>query len=185
MRAAGYVLVGGRSTRMGADKALLPYRAGTLVDHVAAEVRAAAGCVTLVGDPNRYRHLGYPVINDRLPGNGPLGGIVAALAASPADWALIVACDMPGVTAALLTGLLDAAINATGNPDCVVPELDSGPEPLCAVYNRRALSLLDSFLDHKFLKMRDAVQSLKTAFVPYSDPRFFRNLNTPEDLQPE
>jgi len=189
MRAAGYVLVGGRSSRMGSDKALLPYGEATLVEHVAAEVLAAAGSVTLVGDRTRYRHLGFDVISDRLAGNGPLGGVAAAVSASP-EWALVVACDMPAVTSDLLSRLLKAAEGLAAAPErmqrsveCVVPEIETGPEPLCALYHRRALPLLDSFLDHKFLKMKEVVRSLQAHFVPVSDSRWFRNVNTPEEFQ--
>jgi molybdopterin-guanine dinucleotide biosynthesis protein A len=181
MQAAGFVLVGGRSSRMGCDKALLPFGGQTLAAHVAAEVFAAAGSVTLVGDPDRYAVLGLPVIRDRVPGNGPLGGIAAAVHASP-EWALVVACDMPAVTREYLAFLL-ADIDASGREvDCIVPESGAGLEPLCALYHHRALPLLDSFLDHKFLRMQDVVRSLQCRVVPAADPALFRNLNTPEDL---
>ena len=183
MRAAGYVLVGGRSRRMGSDKALLSWGAGTLLQHVAAEVGAAAGSVTLVGDPGKYSYFGFPVIGDRTPGNGPLGGVVAALHACPEDWALIVACDMPNINTAFLTGLIEAAAGLT-QFDCVAPETESGPEPLCALYHRRALPPLDSLLERKALKMQDAVRHLRTRFLPVIGSAWFRNLNTPEDLKP-
>jgi molybdenum cofactor guanylyltransferase len=183
MRAAGYVLVGGRSRRMGTDKALLPWGTGILLDRVAGEVRTAAGDVTLVGDPAKYSNYGYPVIGDRMPGNGPLSGVVAALSHSPADWSLIVACDMPNLTAEFLTSLLDAAFSSTVQIDCVAPQTEAGPEPLCALYHQRALPLLNSFLEHKFLKMQDAVRDLRTQYLPFTGTPWFRNLNTPEDLQ--
>ena len=183
MRAAGYVLVGGRSSRMGVDKALIPYRDGTLAGHVALAVLAACGNVTLVGDPSRYRHLGHPVIPDQIAGNGPLGGVVAALTSSNDDWNLIVACDMPNIDADFLRGLIDDAERAPGFPDCVVPKTAEGPQPLCALYHRRALPLLDSFLNHKFLRMRETVQSLNTAYLPFPEDHWFRNLNTQEDLR--
>ena len=182
MQAAGYVLVGGLSTRMGTDKALLPFNGTTLMDFVASQVLEATGNVTLVGNPSTYANRGYPVIADRLPGNGPLGGITAALAASPCEWSLITACDMPKLTADFLRRLLDTAFAAPGQPDCVVPETERGVEPLCAVYHARALPLLDSFLNHKFLKMQDAVHALRSLRIPFADSASFHNVNTPADL---
>src|SRR5580700_9663740 len=94
---------------MGSDKALLPFGGGSLAGHVAATVEAAAGSVMLIGDPQKYGHLGYAVLPDRRPGAGPLGGIESALSYTAADWNLVVACDMPGISAEFLRSLLDAA----------------------------------------------------------------------------
>ena len=182
MQAAGYVLVGGRSSRMGADKALLPYRQTNLASHVATQVLEAAGNVTLVGERDRYQHLGFRLIADRIPGNGPLGGIAAAVSASP-GWALIVGCDMPNITSDFLKTLIETACGAPPSTECVVPDSPAGPEPLCALYHRRSLLLLDSFLNQKFLKMLDVVGSLQALHVPVRDPGLFLNLNTPEEYQ--
>ncbi len=106
MKRAGFVLAGGSSSRMGRDKALLRYGSATLIQHVAERVATAVGSATLVGSPARYARLGYPVVPDNFLDGGPLAGIQAALAASAADWNLVVACDMPGVTVEFLEGLL-------------------------------------------------------------------------------
>ncbi len=166
---------------MGVDKALLPHGNGTLVGHVANEVLSACGNVTLVGDRSRYESLGFRVIGDRVAGNGPLGGIAAAVNDSP-DWALVVACDMPEAGSDFLRSLLTAAAEAKPGTECVVPESENGLEPLCAVYHRRALPLLDSFIDHKLLKMQDVVTSLQMVLMPALGLRWARNLNSPEDL---
>src|SRR2546429_7170548 len=138
MKCAGFVLAGGRSSRMGQDKALLPFKGRTLLEHVAGEVHGAAGNVTLVGDASRYTYLGYPVIEDIVPACGPLSGIHAALTHSTAEWNLVVACDMPEVTAAFLGMMVERA--AAGSADAVLPAGPSGlPEPLCAAYHRPSL----------------------------------------------
>src|SRR5271155_5483314 len=93
---SGFVLAGGRSSRMGRDKTLLPVKGGTLIQQVAWSVLHAAGDVTIVAPPERYAALGSPVIADRLPGCGPLGGGFSSLSTPHSDWNLIAACDMPG-----------------------------------------------------------------------------------------
>src|SRR5205807_1738795 len=118
MTHAGFVLAGGRSSRMGRDKALLPYKSGTLMEHVAEQVLRAAGNVALIGNPSSYEHLGYPVYADRMPNNGPLGGIYTALSVSKADWNLIVACDLPRISVTQLRQVLEAANDAA---ECIVP----------------------------------------------------------------
>jgi molybdopterin-guanine dinucleotide biosynthesis protein A len=181
MRRAAYVLVGGRSSRMGFDKALLPWGSATLVEHIAREALAAAGSVTLVGAPERYAHLGYPTLADIEADRGPLAGIVAALTASPAEWNLILACDMPNVSVELLESLLTAAEAEGAGIDCVAPVHDRGTEPLCAVYHRRALPALRAALDGNRLKMQAVLRNLNTLLWRAADPRRFRNVNTPEE----
>ena len=176
---AGFVLVGGRSSRMGRDKALLPLNGSTLVEQVASRVLLAAGAVTLVGPPGQYRSLGYPIVADRVSGCGPLGGVFTALGVSQADWNLIVACDMPDLTAGFLGDLLQAA-EAAG-ADCLVPQTASGLDPLCAVYHRRCLTSASSCITRKVFKMHDFVSSLRFAAWPVSDPSVLVNANTPDE----
>lgn len=139
------MLVGGRSSRMGRDKALLPFAGSTLAEFVARTVASVTGPVVLVGEPDRYHDLGYPVISDRYPGEGPLGGILAALDHTQSDWNLMVACDMPGISGEFLSRILEAAEKSTD--DVLLPIGPGGrPEPLCAAYHRRALKALESVL---------------------------------------
>ena len=109
MQASGFVLAGGASKRMGQDKALLPYHGTTLVEHVAKTVSEAAGTVALIGDPARLGHLGLAVFPDELPGCGPASGIYTALRVTETDWNLVLACDMPAVSADILRQLLRRA----------------------------------------------------------------------------
>ena len=176
---AGFVLAGGRSSRMGRDKALLAYRGRTLLDHVAGIVREAAGSVSVIGDPAHYARFGYPVHGDRVPPCGPAGGIYTALSASPADWNVIVACDMPGVTVDLLRALLGKTEGHLGK--CVIPlGPDGEPEPLCGVYHVRCLPALERAIREKRFKMKDLIQELEPVLVPAAGG-CFSNVNTPEE----
>jgi molybdopterin-guanine dinucleotide biosynthesis protein A len=177
---SGFVLAGGRSSRMGRDKALLPFEGRTLVEHVAAMVRKAADSVALVGNPGRYASLGFPVIADNFPGCGPLAGIEAALRASNADWNLIVACDMPGLSTAFLRYLLDIAAG-----DCLLPRGPSGlPEPLCAVYHRRCRPAIGRALTDGIRKVTDGLAGLDVRHITVESPRCFANVNTPQEWTP-
>lgn len=181
MRHTGFVLVGGQSSRMGHDKALLPWRGTTLAQYVAAIVQEAAGAVALIGNPDRYSHLGYPVYADKTPGHGPIGGIATALAISNTEWSLVVGCDMPFLTVGPLRSLLDHA--AVSDRKCVVPVGPSGPEPLCAVYHRDCLELIEKAIAASRLRMREIVRELPAALLTGMDPESFANLNTPEDFE--
>lgn len=179
-RRAGFVLAGGRSSRMGRDKALLPWKGSTLVESVAREVFIAAGNVTVIGSPELYGNVGFPVIPDRIDGCGPLGGLYTALSVTTADWNVLVACDMPAVTHQLLEELLAGAEGS--GADALVPETPVGLEPLCAVYHARLLPSVESAIQSKLLKMHDFISTIQACRWPVSHAGFFRNLNTPEQL---
>jgi molybdopterin-guanine dinucleotide biosynthesis protein A len=156
-----------------------------MIEIAAEAVCEAAGNVTIVGTPEIYRHLPYPAIPDlragAIPGVGPLGGIESALAHTSADWNLIVACDMPAITAVTLQLILAAAA-AHPEAGCVIPESRQGfLEPLCAAYHRRLLPALSAALDAGTRKVtsglpEDAIHRLRMT----SDP-IFQNINTPEE----
>lgn len=165
---------------MGKDKALLRFRGGVMAGHVAAAVAAAAGSATLIGDPQKYGHLGYPVLPDRTPGKGPVGGIETALASTAADWNLVLACDLPAVSPDFLRALLDAAERS--GADALLPAGPSGRlEPLCAVYHRRCRQPLRRALDAGVLKVTDALAGLRLAPWTVTDSECFQNVNTPAE----
>jgi molybdopterin-guanine dinucleotide biosynthesis protein A len=186
---AGWVLTGGRSSRMGTDKALLEVDGRPLALRVADEITKVCGSVTLVGDPARYASLGLPVVPDRFADQGPLAGIEAALSASEADWNLVVACDMPSLNAASIEALFaeaeaSPAIDAI---DVVVPEHSDGKrEPLCAVYHRRCAPAVREALDAGTRAVTAMQASLaaqsRLRYVRVDWPEEFANLNTPEDV---
>jgi molybdopterin-guanine dinucleotide biosynthesis protein A len=183
MKRGGFVLVGGKSSRMGRDKALLPFQGSTLLEHIALHVAAAAGSVTLIGEPDKYRRLGFPVLTDNLTGAGPLSGIQTALSASRAEWNLIVACDMPELSSEFLTSLLEFA--EASDADCLIPIGPTGrPEPLCAAYRLRCLPCIDRALARNIRKVTDALAGLDVK--PWNVPEsvWFQNVNTPAEWTP-
>jgi molybdopterin-guanine dinucleotide biosynthesis protein A len=179
MQASGFVLAGGASKRMGQDKALLPYRGTTLVEHVAKTVFETAGSVSLIGDPARLGHLGLAVYPDELPSGGPASGIYTALRVTATDWNLVVACDMPAVTADILRELVRRSETAERN--CVAATGPYGqPEPLCAVYHRRCLPALGRAIRDKRLRMRDLIKEIGALWVQV-DVSALANVNTPAE----
>jgi molybdopterin-guanine dinucleotide biosynthesis protein A len=165
---------------MGRDKALLPCRGATLVGYVAVQVRRAAGSVALVGPPERFAPLGLPVIRDHYSGAGPLAGIQAALASSAASWNLIVACDMPSVTADFLEDLLGRA-ECSGEL-CLLPVAPGGRlHPLCAAYHRDCLPALTAAIESGARRVRDVALTLKPRFLQVPDAAPLANVNTPEE----
>jgi molybdopterin-guanine dinucleotide biosynthesis protein A len=181
MRTAGYVLAGGASSRMGRNKALLVLRDRTLIEIVASAVREAAGTVSIIGSPEIYVPFGFPVIPDRLPGLGPLGGIETALSTTTAGWNLIVACDMPRVTPFLLRRIL-AEADAHPDAGCVLPVSAGGlVEPLCAAYHKRILPAVSQALAAGTRKVTDALPRESIHYLRMPDDLAFQNINTPDE----
>ena len=181
-------MVGGRSSRFGSDKALAIWEGQPLAARVAETVGSAAGSVVLVGSPEKYGRLGFPVIDDAVAGFGPLGGVLAALEHSSADWNLIVACDMPHVTAAFLRFLLKTA--AAGEAELLLPvDREGRPEPLCAAYRAGCRGAISDAVARGVRKVTAAFAALRVremSFAEYAafdpDRLLFSNLNTPADL---
>ena len=159
---------------MGRDKARLPFRGGDLVSAVAAAVASAAGNVTLVGHPE------LPSIPDRYPDGGPLGGILTALNHTAADWNLIVACDMPEASAGFLRELVARAMRSPA--DVLLPYGPHGlPEPLCAVYRRRAGAVMSHHFARGVRRVTEALAGLEVEPLVVAQVSHFQNVNTPED----
>jgi molybdopterin-guanine dinucleotide biosynthesis protein A len=171
---------------MGRDKALLEVAGRPLFRLVAEALSEVAWPVFLApGTPGRLGEVGYPNLADPQPGMGPLGGVVAALRASPHRLMAVAAVDMPFVNAAvfrLLTGLHDGE-------DAVVPVTTAGPQPLHAVYARTALPHLERALVEGSLSMQGALGAIGVRLVApeewrSTDPSgtFAVNVNRPDDL---
>src|ERR1700733_13154641 len=139
VRAAGFVLAGGQSTRMGQDKALLMLGGEPLVKRALSKLKQVCAEVAVAGGTEALQRFGH-VISDKNPGCGPLGGIVAALEQSSFEWNLFLPVDAPFVPVSALKALL---VMAGGSPSvCVMARVEGLTQPLCAVYSRRALGVL-------------------------------------------
>jgi molybdopterin-guanine dinucleotide biosynthesis protein A len=177
---AGFILAGGKSRRMGTDKSLLPFNSSTLIEHIADELRLVAGVVLIVGPPEKFTELLLPAVADTYPDSGPLGGIVTALEHSRSEWNLVVACDLPKVTRAEMTTIVEAARESQA--DCVVPVSGDGRlQPLCAAYRLSALGLLKAHLEAGRLTLADAILDIRCETVQLAGEEWSANINTPED----
>jgi molybdenum cofactor guanylyltransferase len=180
------VLAGGQSRRMGRDKALIEFEGRPLIAHVIEVLRRLSEDVIIVSDrAGAYASFGVRIVPDYDPPSGPLGGIAVGLRAARHDLAIVVACDMPFLSRALLQTLIDRAAKV----EAVVPQTGDQFEPLHAVYRRSCLAAIERHLiqgDRRVISFFDEVQ---LAVVPEAewrrlDPagRSMFNLNTPADL---
>jgi molybdenum cofactor guanylyltransferase len=164
---------------MGRDKALLPFRGGTLVEHLAGLAGEVSAPVALIGVPERYAGLGLEALGERYAGCGPLSGIEAALSLERAEWNLILACDAVGVTRATLEALVAAAEEEKKAAVVAVLGADQRVNPLCAVWNTRAAGAVRAALEAGRYRVQEVAR--EAGLVVVEAGAGVQNINTPED----
>jgi molybdenum cofactor guanylyltransferase len=183
---SGFVLAGGKSTRMGQDKAAVTLNGLTLLQHALAALREACRDVAILGKQELYGKLG-PVYEDIFPVCGPLGGIHAALSNSQTQFNLIIAVDTPFLAPKFLSYLADRAIDS--GAIVTTPEINDYTQPLCTVYSLDFRSIAEQALQQGNYKIVPLFPRDRTLVIRESELRqfafaadMFENLNTPEDL---
>lgn len=186
---AGVVLCGGRSARMGRDKAQLEIngqsllaRALSILDEVSDDVRIACG------PSARYEECGRDLVLDRASDLGPLGGLAAALASTPAEHIVALACDMPRIDARIVRVLVDTA--RSRDLDACVLRSERGIEPLCGVWKKSMLHPIETALQKGERRvvapfeeqLADGTRP-NVGFVDVEDAEVVHNVNTPADVE--
>jgi molybdenum cofactor guanylyltransferase len=182
-----FVLAGGKSTRMGSDKAFVVLEGQTLLERVLHAVRAVTQDAMIVGARSKF--LMYaPVVEDIFPDRGPLGGIHAALMATATDLNLILAVDLPFVEPSFLTYICNRARESEA--DVVVPRAAGGWQPLCAVYRKQFGSIAEKALAAGRNKIDSLFANVPVVSVEEQEIAqagfsldIFRNINTQEELK--
>lgn len=179
-RLAAAILAGGRATRFdGVNKGALVVGSIAIVDRLLDALRAVAHEIFVVGrDDPAWTSRGLRVIADEMPGAGPLGGIYTALVHSPSDRTLVVACDMPFVSAGLLRRLA-----AADDADVVIPRHARGYEPLCAIYSRACADDIRERLGRGINEASRLPAGLRVTELDVDDDVMFVNVNTPHDYE--
>lgn len=186
---AVYILAGGRSTRMGRDKALLLYEGKTLLERALQTAAFVSRNVFIVGEAKKYSHQGA-VVEDVYRDCGPLGAIHAALQSSAADHNLMLAVDMPFVSSTMLQFLAEQAMGS--GADVTVPEVETKLQPLCAVYRRAFVPMAENALKNERYKITSLFAQVTTHVVQEKElaaagfgADLFRNWNSPTDMKTE
>src|SRR5262245_38789997 len=170
---------------MGTDKAWLDLNGVSMIERVIAALSGAVATVSIVANTPEFARLGLPTFSDAFAGRGPLEGIRTALSNSRSSRVVLVACDLPFVTSELFKFLLTVSVNH----QATIPIGPDGKlEPTCAVYDTRALPVLNNILASGVRKISDLFDRVPTRFVPFNEISrlsgaglFFENINTPED----
>jgi molybdenum cofactor guanylyltransferase len=185
MRHSAILLAGGKSSRMGRDKAFLEFDGQPLWRRQIETLRALSPEQLLIAGPPREEWREFELVADIIAGAGPLSGVVAALRKCTAPHLVVLAVDLPGMKADFLRSLLLDCSDEQG----VIPRSSRGLEPLAAIYPvgcaaLGAASLLDrDFSVTSFARRALAEGLLREREIALAEESLFANLNTPADYE--
>lgn len=183
----GIILAGGKSSRIGKDKALFDFNGKPLVSYAIKALKPLCGALVLSANqkPEKYEAFGFPVISDEIKDIGPMGGILTCLKHSETRHNLVISCDTPFAGTALFRYLL----NEIENFQVVVPSHETFLiEPLNAYYNTNIIGELESSIHNGNYKMMDFFKKIRFKSVeidetlPFFSANLFLNINTLEDM---
>ena len=180
---------GGKSTRMGTDKGLMPFLGIPLVARLRDRFLILNGEIRVIcNDFSGYEYLGLPLHRDILPDRGALGGLLTALTVSETPYVGLIAADMPFASPPLLAHLLEQ-IQLSG-ADAALPSTSHGMEPLHGLYRRSTcLSIVRDAISRDLWRMKawhdqarvEILDPLETVQAAGSEHTFI-NLNTPDEF---
>lgn len=193
-----FILIGGKSSRFGSDKASTTFGETSLLERTSATIEAAfpnarIKCVAANENQAAAKYAtakGLKVVCDMYENRGPLGAVAAALARAQTEWTFILACDYPFISAELLLRLVGFISEET---DSIAPiQRDGMVQPLCSLYRvKPSLKLVRKMLDtDQSPPLKKMLERARTRFVTFNElcdlpnaSNFFQNINTPDDLQ--
>ena len=179
----GYILAGGKSSRMGTDKGLLLIEGKPMIQYVIEQMQFVFDKLVIVSNNPDYEKFGLKVIPDLIKDIGPAGGIYTALQLSEAKLNFVVSCDMPYVTATAIEFIVE---NADDN-QIVLLENQGKLEPLFGLYAKDCEAFWLQLIQQKKVKLQDMVSHFKLKIIPIENNEifadsFFKNINTKEDF---
>lgn len=189
MKAAAIILSGGKSSRMGTNKALLIINEKTNIERIADNLKVLFDDIILVtNEPQQYQFLGLKMVSDQYPGMGPLAGVHAGLNASDFEVNFVVACDMPFVS----VELANALVNNCSHYDAVVPVINGKQHPLFSVFKKETANKIELSITNGRLRMKHLLNDLNVLYVTETElqaysqldlERVFFNMNHPNEYE--
>ncbi|MFN0279496.1 MAG: molybdenum cofactor guanylyltransferase [Pyrinomonadaceae bacterium] len=198
MKIDAFVLIGGKSSRFGTDKATIIFDEKSLAERTATTIQKALSPVRITfvaANKNQpaaqiTSGLGFKVMYDTDENRGPLGAVCTALAHAQTEWALVLACDLPFISVELLQRLAGFVSDET---DAVTPmQSDGKMQSLCSLYRTKpcAAAMRNLLETDQSTPIRQVFENVQTRFVAFDElndlpnaSNFFLNVNTPEDFQ--
>ncbi|QGY43282.1 NTP transferase domain-containing protein [Maribellus comscasis] len=186
MQLTGIILAGGKSSRMGKDKALLELKEQTLLQRAIHFCQSFCDEILISSNSLEHEVEGIQIVSDEISDCGPIGGIYSCLKKSKNDWNFVISVDAPFVEMDFVSFL----VAQKDSFDAVVPVHKNGREPLIALYHKKLLPVIETRLITGDYKMQFLLQKVHTNYIDAKGwikkyPRLFFNINYPEDLKTE
>jgi len=183
------ILAGGKSVRMGRDKAMLEYHGTPMIRRVLEAVSPSVERTIIISNnPGALKGIDTQIYADMIRGMGPLSGLVTAFDATSADEILLVACDMPMISSVMARFIVSCS-SLPG--DAVIPVVNGREQGLFAIYRRRSVEKMWDRISAASIQFDEFRKNLDRTFIPESKLRriepsldSFHNVNRPEDLPP-
>ena len=175
------ILAGGKSKRMGENKAFLPLGNSTFIQTLIAMLEPLVDRVLISGAHNVYKHLNIPVIEDEHKDSGPLAGLYAGLKWTDTDWNFVISTDTPFVNKHIFE-LLKTQIK---DKQVVIAQVDKKVMPLIGLYHKSCVNEIKTALENKQFKVMQILKQLKTeiTMIPEPNSTLLANINTPEEYK--
>ena len=184
------ILTGGKSSRMGRDKASLPFRNSSLLERAMDALSFCDDLLLSVAHPEDYPEAKIPHITDRYPGCGPMAGICRGLEEAKNDWLFVLACDMPFFQPDLIFSLMEKAEQHDPSLpfDAILPLSQNGRmEPLCALYHKRLQPVMEQCLVQGQYGLQKILKQHQILCVDMEqlnlESSAFANINTKADYE--
>lgn len=174
-----YILAGGRSRRLGRNKALVEIAGTTVIERILAAVPKGHAVKIITDATHLFDFLPVAKMPDRIPGLGPIGGLHAGLSDTDTPYAFFLPCDLPLIS----TPLIERLMGEPGDADVVCYRTPRGVEPLCALYARRCLSTIEEHIQRGEYSLQRLLEALQVKMLPSVEEEALFNLNTPKDLR--
>ena len=180
----GYILAGGKSSRMGKDKGLINYNNKAIIEYIIEQLQPKVNQLVIVSNNMEYEKFGLKVINDLIKDIGPAGGIYTALNHTIEELNFIVSCDMPYIN----KDGIQFIIQHSTHSQITVPEKDGITEPLVGVYSKNCLNKWNELIQQRIIKLKEMILHFKLNIINVNDNNlfnnnFFMNINTNIDLE--
>lgn len=181
------ILAGGKSSRIGQEKAFLKIGERTIIEEQMSTLYNIFDEIIIVtNNRNSFKNMDTKVVTDIVPDSGPLGGLYSGLSVSSNIHSFLIGCDMPFINLELIKYMIENI----GENDIIIPLSTKGKETLFAIYSLNCLETIRQQIELRNLKLLDILKFHKVRYIPHEeiekfDPKesSFFNVNSPKDYE--